>query len=121
MGCILLSVGQLQLHSEVLHTLKYVVNQSDYTAQMLRNVSDYLSLAKSVNVPQFKLPQSAMQEMDELHMRLSSGADTLTEKTNQNSVKVRRVFNTVYELIFLSFVHFEKSIKIPYFNFEDSY
>lgn len=94
-GCILLSVGQLQLHSEVLHTLKYVVNQSDYTAQMLRNVSDYLSLAKSVNVPQFKLPQSAMQEMDELHMRLSSGADTLTEKTNQNSVKVRRVFNTV--------------------------
>ncbi|KNA10516.1 hypothetical protein SOVF_143710, partial [Spinacia oleracea] len=94
-GCILLSVGQLELHSEGLRTLKYVVNQSDYTAQMLRNASDYLSLVKSVDVPQFNLPQSTMQEIDDLNLRLSSGADTLNEKTNKNSVKVRRVFNTV--------------------------
>uniref|UniRef100_A0A803LJJ0 Uncharacterized protein n=1 Tax=Chenopodium quinoa TaxID=63459 RepID=A0A803LJJ0_CHEQI len=94
-GCILLSVGQLEFHSEGLQTLKYVVNQSDYTAQMLRNVSEYLTLVKSVDVPQFNLQQSTMQEIDELNMRLSSGADTLTEKTNKNSVKVRRVFNTL--------------------------
>lgn len=94
-GCILLSVGQLEFHSEGLRTLKYVINQSDYTAQMLRNVSDYLSLVKTVDVPQFNLPQSAMQEIDELNLRLSSGADTLTEKTIKNSLKVKRVFNTV--------------------------
>ncbi|CAO2828551.1 unnamed protein product [Amaranthus hypochondriacus] len=94
-GCILLSVGQLDLHNEVLHTLKYVVNQSDNTAQMLRNVSDFLSIAKSVDVPQFNLPQSAMQEIDDLRSRLSSGAETLTDKTNENSIKVRRVFTTI--------------------------
>lgn len=94
-GCILLSVGQDKFHTEVLHTLNYVVNQSDYTAQMLRNVTDYLSLAKSVDVPQFTLPQSAMQDINELSARLSSGAETLTQKTNENSVKVRKVFNTI--------------------------
>lgn len=70
---------------------------------MLRNASDYLSLVKSVDVPQFNLPQSTMQEIDDLNLRLSSGADTLNEKTNKNSVKVRRVFNTVYELIIISY------------------
>ena len=105
MGSILLSVGQLDLHNEVLHTLKYVVNQSDNTAQMLRNVSDFLSIAKSVDVPQFNLPQSTMQEIDDLRSRLSSGAEILTDKTNENSVKLRRVFTTMYEVIFLLIVH----------------
>ncbi|KAK9750372.1 hypothetical protein RND81_02G191700 [Saponaria officinalis] len=94
-GCILLFVGQHELHHEVLHTLNYVVNQSDFTAQMLRNVTDYLSLAESVNVPQFQLPPSAMEDIDELRRRLSSGVDTLTEKTTANSSKVRKVFNPV--------------------------
>lgn len=94
-GCILLSVGQDKFHTEVLHTLNYVVNQSDYTAQMLRNVTDYLSLAKSVDVPQFTLPQSTMQDINELSARLNSGAETLTQKTNENSVEVRKVFNTI--------------------------
>lgn len=99
MGCILLSVGQLKLHGEALHTLKYVVNQSDYTAEMLRNVSDYLSHAKSIHVPQFELAQNTMQEIDELSTRLSSSADTIHEKTDKNSRKIRKVFNTVYELL----------------------
>lgn len=99
-GCILLFVGQHDLHHEVLHTLNYVVNQSDFTAQMLRNVTDYLSLAESVNVPQFQLPPSALEEIDVLRKRLSSGVDTLTEKTTENSSKVRKVFNPVtYSLI----------------------
>ncbi|KAL2904725.1 Unconventional myosin-XVIIIa [Bienertia sinuspersici] len=98
-GCILLSAGQLELHSEVFITLKYVVNQSDYTAEMLRNVSDYLSLAKSVVVPEFELPQSTLQEIDELSTRLSSTADTLNEKTDENSVKLRKVFNTVRSVL----------------------
>ncbi|KAH9623143.1 hypothetical protein KSS87_010997 [Heliosperma pusillum] len=94
-GCVLLSIGQHELHSEILHTLKYVVNQSDFTAQMLRNVTEYLSLAESVDVPQFKLPPTAMEDIDKLRIRLSSGADTLTEKTTENSSKVRKVFNPV--------------------------
>ncbi|XP_057529970.1 uncharacterized protein LOC130808522 [Amaranthus tricolor] len=98
-GCIFLLVGQLDLHSEVLHTLHYVVNQSDNTAQILRNVSDYLSIAKAVDVPQFNLPQSTMKEIDDLSSRLSSGAETLTDKTNENSVKVLKLFSTRSALI----------------------
>ncbi|KAL9242092.1 hypothetical protein vseg_016127 [Gypsophila vaccaria] len=94
-GCILLFDGQHELHHEVLHTLNYVVNQSDFTAEMLRNVTDYLSLAESVNVPQFQLPPSALEDIDELRKRLSSGVDTLTAKTSENSSKVRKVFNPV--------------------------
>ena len=109
-GCIFLLVGQLDLHSEVLHTLHYVVNQSDNTAQILRNVSDYLSIAKAVDVPQFNLPQSTMKEIDDLSSRLSSGAETLTDKTNENSVKVLELFSTVYKLSFLVLVHFISSL-----------
>ncbi|CAO2830158.1 unnamed protein product [Amaranthus hypochondriacus] len=62
---------------------------------MLRNVSDYLSIAKAVDVPQFDLPQSTMKEIDNLSSRLSSGAEILTDKTNENSVKVQKIVNTV--------------------------
>ncbi|XP_022734801.1 uncharacterized protein LOC111288253 isoform X2 [Durio zibethinus] len=94
-GCILLSIGQDEFHDEVLHTLKYVVNQSDYTVQILKNVTQYLSLAKTINVAQVFLPSDVMTDIDKLNIDLNRAADTLTEKTNENAVKIRRVFNAV--------------------------
>lgn len=94
-GCILLSIGQDEFHGEVLHTLNYVVNQSDYTVQILRNVTQYLSLAKDINVAQVFLPSDIMDDIDKLNVDLNTAADTLMDKTKENSIKVKKVFNLV--------------------------
>ncbi|MBA0682423.1 hypothetical protein Goari_024146 [Gossypium aridum] len=94
-GCILLSVGQDEFHDEALHTLNYVVNQSDYTVQILKNVTQYLSLAKTISVAQVFLPSDVMTDIDKLNIDLNTAADTLTEKTDENAVKIKRVFNAV--------------------------
>ena len=67
--------------------------------QTLRNVTEYLSLAKTINVTRILLPSDVMDGIDKLNVDLNSSADTLSEKTNENSVKIRRVFNDVYALI----------------------
>ncbi|KAG2700786.1 hypothetical protein I3760_06G013700 [Carya illinoinensis] len=94
-GCILLSVGQDEFHGEVLQTLNYVVNQSEFTVETLRNVTQYLSLAKTISVAQVFLPSDVMDDIDKLNLDLNTAADTLTDKTNENSVKIKRVFNAV--------------------------
>ncbi|KAL1317932.1 hypothetical protein HN51_070160 [Arachis hypogaea] len=94
-GCILLSVGQDKFHDEALDTLHYVVNQSDYTVQTLRNVTEYLKLAKSIKVAQIFLPSDIMADIDNLNLDLNAAANTLSEKTHDNSVKIRKVFNDV--------------------------
>ncbi|XP_075522327.1 uncharacterized protein LOC142555374 isoform X2 [Primulina tabacum] len=93
-GCILLSVGQDKFHGEAFHTLNYVVNQSEYTVQTLKNVTEYLSLAKTVSVAQIFLPSDVKDDIDRLNVELNSAADTLEQKTDENSGKVRKVFNT---------------------------
>ncbi|XP_061365041.1 uncharacterized protein LOC133308436 [Gastrolobium bilobum] len=100
-GCILLSVGQDKFHAEALDTLHYFVNQSDFTVQTLRNVTEYLSLAKTINVTQMLLPSDVMDDIDKLNVDLNNAADTLSEKTNENSVKIRRVFNDVRLALFV--------------------
>lgn len=95
-GCILLSIGQDEFHDEALHTLNYVVNQSDYTVQILKNVTQYLSLAKTISVAEVFLPLDVMTNIDKLNVDLNTAADTLTEKTDENAVKIKRVFNAVY-------------------------
>ncbi|KAL2518907.1 hypothetical protein Adt_15154 [Abeliophyllum distichum] len=94
-GCILLSVGQDDFHGEALLTLNYVVNQSDYTVQTLRNVTTYLSLAKTVSVAQIFLPSDVMDDIDQLNVDLNTASNTLEQKTNENSSKMRRIFHTV--------------------------
>ncbi|KAJ7943042.1 putative Transmembrane protein [Quillaja saponaria] len=94
-GCVLLSVGQDEFHGEALHTLNYVVNQSDYSVQTLRNVTEYLSLAKTINVAQMFLPSDVMDDIDKLNVDLNAAADTLNEKTSENSIKIKRAFNAV--------------------------
>ncbi|KAF5940333.1 hypothetical protein HYC85_021500 [Camellia sinensis] len=84
-----------EFHGEAMHTLKFVVNQSDYTVQTLRNVTEYLLLAKTINVAQVFLPSNDKDEIDKLNADLNSAADTLSQKTSENSEKIQRVFNTV--------------------------
>lgn len=79
-----------------MQTLAYVVNQSDYTVQTLRNVTEYLSLAKTIKVAQMLLPSDIMDDIDNLNMDLNTAANTLSEKTDENSIKIKRVFNVVY-------------------------
>lgn len=88
-----------------MRTLNYVVNQSDYTVQTLRNVTEYLSLAKAISVAQIFLPSDVMDGIDKLNLDLNTAANTLTEKTSENSVKVKRVFSAVY-----AFLNFRSTI-----------
>ncbi|KAJ1382901.1 hypothetical protein SESBI_43810, partial [Sesbania bispinosa] len=95
-----------KFHGEALDTLHYFVNQSDYTVQILRNVTEYLSLAKNINITQMLLPSDIMDDIDKLNVDLNTAADTLSEKTNENSVKIKRVFNDVYAILKLRALHY---------------
>lgn len=64
--------------------------------EILRNVTGYLSLAKTISVAQVFLPSDVMDDIDKLNMDLNTAADTLREKTSENSVKIKKVFNAVY-------------------------
>lgn len=79
-----------------MHTLDYVVNQSEYTVETLRNVTGYLSLAKTVSVAQIFLPSDVENDIDRLNVELNSAADTLELKTKENSSKIRKVLSKVY-------------------------
>ncbi|XP_026402892.1 uncharacterized protein LOC113298379 [Papaver somniferum] len=94
-GCILLSVGQDEFHGEVMHAMTYVVIQSDYVVQTLRNVTQYLSTAKNIKVDQLFLPSEVKDEIDKLNMDLSAAANTLAEKTSENSGRIKKLFNAV--------------------------
>ncbi|XP_051144697.1 uncharacterized protein LOC127260802 [Andrographis paniculata] len=94
-GCILLSVGQDDFHGKALDTLDYVVNQSEYTVHVLRNVTGYLSLAKTVNVAQTFLPSDVKDGIDKINVDLDNAADMLEQKTDENSRRIQKVFNTV--------------------------
>ena len=71
------------------------MNQSDYTVQTLRNVTQYLLLAKTINVAQVFLPSDVKDEIDKLNADLITAADMLSQKTSENSGKIQRVFNAV--------------------------
>ncbi|CAJ1932385.1 unnamed protein product [Sphenostylis stenocarpa] len=94
-GCVVLSFGQEKFNGEAIDTLHYVVNQSNYTVHILRNVTEYLSLAKSITVAEMFLPSDIMDDIDNLNEDLNTAADTLSNRTNENSVKIRKVFYAV--------------------------
>ncbi|KAJ0241147.1 Uncharacterized protein HA466_0216000 [Hirschfeldia incana] len=94
-GCILLSVGQNKFHTEALNTLKFVVNQSDYTVGILHNVTQYLSLAKTINVTSISVSSDVLGEIEKLNVDLNATAATIEEKTTDNAAKIKRVFHAV--------------------------
>lgn len=94
-GSILLYVGQDKFHRNISHTLDYVVDQSEFTVQSLRNVSGYLDLAKTTGVDQVFLPVSDQQNIDNLNRKLNRAANDLESRTKDNSRTIRDVLENV--------------------------
>lgn len=90
-----MSVGQNKFHTEALDTLNFVVNQSDYTVGILRNVTQYLSLAKTINVTSISVSSDVLGEIEKLNVNLNAAAETIQEKTRDNAAKIKRVFYAV--------------------------
>lgn len=49
------------------------------------------------------LPSDVENDIDKLNIELNTAADTLTQKTSENSGKITRVFNAVYDLVYWLF------------------
>ncbi|XP_072999500.1 uncharacterized protein [Typha latifolia] len=94
-GCILLSIGQGEFHHEALGTLDYVVNQSDFTVQILRNVTNFLYFAKTINVDTVHLPSDIQDQVDKLSGDLGIAASALSEKTSENSRRINQAISDV--------------------------
>lgn len=88
-GCILLYTAQGKFHGSTTNTLKYVVNQAEFTAENLRNVSDYLDAAKKIGVDAVFLPSDVQKNIDEVKTKINSSATDLSSKTEDNSEKIK--------------------------------
>ncbi|XP_027363083.1 uncharacterized protein LOC113870805 [Abrus precatorius] len=88
-GCILLYTAQGKFHGSTTNTLEYVVSQADFTAENLRNVSDYLDAAKKIGVDAVFLPSDVQSNIDEVQTKINSSAVELSSKTKDNSEKIK--------------------------------
>ncbi|RVX12682.1 hypothetical protein CK203_011669 [Vitis vinifera] len=59
------------------------------------NVTQYLTLAKTIKVAQVLLPSNVNDDIDKLNVDLNKAANDLKEKTSENSAKIKKVFNAV--------------------------
>eukprot|EP01018_Ginkgo_biloba_P027209 Gb_37738 [translate_table: standard] len=98
-GCILLSLGQDKFHREISHTLGFVVNQSDFTVENLRNVTEYLALAKTISVAENVIPADDKQQIDKLNRDLNAAANELESKTDDNADKIQKVLDAVRDAL----------------------
>ncbi|KAK6118367.1 hypothetical protein DH2020_047938 [Rehmannia glutinosa] len=103
-GCIVLYTGQGKFHTSTINTLEYVVHQADATSENLRNVSEYLSAAKQINmIGQVSLPPNVQTDVDQMQTNLDSSANTLATKTEKNSKDIKNLIESVrLALIILS-------------------
>lgn len=103
-GCILLSIGQHGVHSQVNSAMSFVVNQSEFTVNILRNVTGFVSLAKTINVDQIILPSLIQNKIDKLNNELKNAADTLSDTTSENSARIKNVLDQMY-IYHISYIH----------------
>ncbi|KAL6848274.1 hypothetical protein ACP4OV_022402 [Aristida adscensionis] len=94
-GCIVLLYGQSEFHEEATRTMDFVVNQSDFTIQTLRNVTEYLTFAKTITVAALYLPSDVQGQIDNLKGDLTKAADTISQKTTENYKRIRKVLHNV--------------------------
>ncbi|WOL15492.1 hypothetical protein Cni_G24273 [Canna indica] len=94
-GCAVLYKGQGKFHSSTYKTLDYVVGQANFTVENLRNFSDSLADAKKITVDQVFLPTNVQGEIDVLEAKVNSSANSLANRTSDNSRKIRRVLDRV--------------------------
>ncbi|KAL5227901.1 hypothetical protein ABZP36_016166 [Zizania latifolia] len=94
-GCVVLLYGQIRFGEEATSTVDFVVNQSDFTIQTLRNVTDYLSFAKTISVAALYLPSDVQGQIDNLKVDLNKAADTISQKTAENYRRIRKVLQNM--------------------------
>lgn len=94
-GCVVLYTGQQRFHSSTTSTLEYVVHQADITVVQLRNASDYLASAKQLGVDQVYLPANVQTDIDQIGGKINSSANTLAEKTVENSKDIRDLLDSM--------------------------
>ncbi|CAO2822577.1 unnamed protein product [Amaranthus hypochondriacus] len=117
-GCIFLYAGQAKFHASTTKTLRYVVDQADYTVENLNNVSRYLDEAQNIGVGQLRLPENVQNRINDVQTKMNSAANTLDEKSQENSRRIRRALDFVRMtliilaavMLFLAFVGFLLSI-----------
>ncbi|KAL6512373.1 hypothetical protein OROHE_019985 [Orobanche hederae] len=103
-GCVVLYVGQGKYHTSTTNTMEYVVHQADGISDNLRNVSEYLSAAKQINmIGQVSLPPNIQTDIDLIHTNVDSSARSLADKTDHNSKEIKNLIESVrLTLIILS-------------------
>lgn len=72
------------------------MNQSDFTIQTLRNVTEYLSFAQTITVAALYLPSEVQGQIDSLKGDLNKAADTISVKTAENYKMIRKVLHIMY-------------------------
>ncbi|XP_020528139.1 uncharacterized protein LOC18442530 isoform X2 [Amborella trichopoda] len=117
-GCAVLYTGQGKFHESTTETLDYVVGQANLTVDNLKNFSRSLSAAKTMGVNRIFLPTDDQAKIENLVTKLNASANTLQNRTEDNSQKIQNWLDTVrYFLIvvaavmlFLAFIGFLLSI-----------
>ncbi|KAK6119449.1 hypothetical protein DH2020_046802 [Rehmannia glutinosa] len=94
-GCVVLYTGQGLFRNSTINTLEYVVQQANTTSESLRNVSEYLSAAKKINVDQVFLPSNVQMKIDQIQNKINSSANMLSSKTEDNSEKIKNLIEKV--------------------------
>ncbi|RWR91047.1 transmembrane protein [Cinnamomum micranthum f. kanehirae] len=117
-GSILLYTGQGKFHGSVSDTLDYVVEQSNFTVDNLRNFSDNLAAAKRVRVDEVFMPTDVQTRIDDIKTKLNVSANFLADRTESNSKKIHDVLDIVVldliiiaaVMLFLAFIGFLFSV-----------
>lgn len=86
----MLYVGQGKFHSRSSSTLDYIVDQADGTAKNLKNLSVYLSSAKSIGVDSIFLSTDVKKQIDDIGTEISSVSSNLTDAAADNSGTIQR-------------------------------
>ncbi|KAL5697793.1 hypothetical protein ACHQM5_028909 [Ranunculus cassubicifolius] len=94
-GCIVLYTGQGKFDKTTGGALDYIVQQSNETAEMLTNVSDYLSAAKRIGVARFFLGGDIQTRIDDIDRKINSSATTLSVKTKDNAHDIKHVLHII--------------------------
>ncbi|MBA0567886.1 hypothetical protein Golob_005420, partial [Gossypium lobatum] len=88
-GCIVLYIGQGKFHASTTNTLDYAVHKADVTAENLRNVSDYLSAAKTISVDSTILSPDIQKSIDDVDKKINASASTLSTQTGDNKDRIQ--------------------------------
>lgn len=72
-----------------------MVHQADGIAGNLKNVSVYLSAAKSIGVDSIFLPADIQTRIDDIGTKIDSASSTLTNAASDNSDEIQKVLDEV--------------------------